>query len=201
MGLRDILVYSFSLILCSGCAVTKLLNSGSVNVKYTVSKAKFEGVLYEEKERLNNVSFSVRNLQHPRAYGKWNFNLKISPSIHLDRTTYQTGQYFTNPDTGNYEQMPNIKVQRLLSFANVKSTAHTPIGAFALSLGIGGNLSQLEKSTGQSTTRTGEARRIDFVFYRFLSKRFFVLLGPRYYKTDYESYVFAFRIGYFWGRI
>ena len=44
-------------------------------------------------------------------------------------------------------------------------------------------------------------RRIDFAYVAFFSKRFFFLMGPRYYREQYETFVFAMRLGYFWGDI
>lgn len=178
-----------------------LLNSGTVSVKYRVSEAKFDNVDYEAKERLTNPSFSIRNIQHPRKHGRWNINFKVTPSLHYDDTDYQTGKVSFNKETGRLEKLPIINIKRGITIANAKVTTHTPIGAFALSAGFGGTIYTMSDGAGLDTVKTREIRRLDLVWSGFLSKRLFVLAGPRYYKAGYESYVFAFRIGYFWGRI
>lgn len=182
------------------CAVFRLLNSGTTHVKYTVAKAKFDNITYENKQRLGDVSFSIRNVQHPKKYGKWAMNLRLSPSIHLDKTTYSTLEKYTN-ENGNYVTRPDIEVRRLMTLANIKATTHTPIGAFALSAGFGGGVIKKDDERGLDTITTREVRRIDFVYYGFFAKRFYFLMGPRYYKEENESYQFAFRLGYFWGKI
>ena len=187
--------------LISSCAVTRLLNSGTVNIKYRAVEATFEDEKYEISEHVTNPSFSIRNVQHPRAWGKWNLNLRLTPSLHYDDNTYQTGATFINTETGLEQTRPNINVRRGIILANLKTTLHTPIGAFALSGGFGGTMYRLDDGQGLNTIKTREIRRIDFAWYAFFTKRFFVLMGPRYYKAGYETYEFAFRIGYFWGRI
>jgi hypothetical protein len=88
----------------------------------------------------------------------------------------------------------------LAGFGNLKLILHTPIGAFAATGGFGGALSKFDKMNGSDYKRT-EIRKVDFVYYRFLTKRIFLLMGPRYYKEQYEQVTFAFRLGYFWGKI
>lgn len=179
----------------------ELLNSGTVSVKYRVSEATLDEVDYEAKERLTNPSFSIRNIQHPKAHGKWSANFKITPSLHYDDTDYQTGKTALNTETGITETLPNINIKRGIAIANAKLTTHTPIGAFALSAGFGGTVYKMTDGKGLDTIKTREVRRIDLVWSAFLSRRVFVLTGPRYYHAGYESYIFAFRIGYFWGKI
>lgn len=191
----------FITFLFSGCAITRLLNSGTVNIKFRDVKATFENDLYEISRHVSNPSFSVRNVQHPNAWGKWNLNLRLSPSIHYDDITYVTGATYLNPRTNVIETKPRVRVRRGIALANLKTTLHSPIGAFALAAGFGGTVYNLNDGQGLDTTKTREIRRVDLAWYAFLSKRFFVLMGPRYYKTDYETFEFAFRIGYFWGRI
>lgn len=185
----------------NSCAVTKLLNSGTVNIKYRAVKATFNNELYEISDRVTNPSISVRNVQHPKVWGRWNLNLRITPSIHYDDVTYQTGGTFVNPQNGQTELLPKINVRRGIALGNLKTTLHTPIGAFALAAGFGGTLYRLNDDRGLSTIKTREIRRADLAWYAFLTKHFFVLMGPRYYKTDYETFEFAFRIGYFWGKM
>ena len=191
-----ILTY-LSFLFCSGCS---LLNSGSFNLKYTKAKATFEGVTYENKEPLSNVSFSVRNVQHPKKYGKWNLNIRITPSIHYDKTRYGTLAQRTNSE-GQTENYPDLLFQRLSIMGNLAGSWHTPIGAFVLKAGFGGAFYNLDDGQGFDTFRTREIRKLDLAWVAFLSKKFFVLMGPRYYVEQFEQYTFAFRIGYFWGRI
>ena len=187
--------------LLNSCAILSLLNSGTANVKYTVSEATLnDGVKYEEVERISDPSFSIRNVQHPKTYGKWNVNLKVTPSLHYDDTTYQTGHTRFNKNKGREEELPNINIKRFMTLANLKLTGHTPIGAFALSGGFGGSVYKMDDGQGLNTIKTREMRKIDLAWYAFMSKHFFLLMGPRYYKAGYESYVFAFRIGYYWGK-
>jgi hypothetical protein len=190
-------IFAFIIVLTlNSCAITRLLNSGTVNIKYRVSEATFDGVTYEEKERLTDPSFSIRNVQHPKSHGRWNFNVRITPSIHYDDTTYGT---LAKKPTG--EAYPDINLKRFIGFANLKSTFHTPVGAFALSAGFGGTVYKLDDGQGLETIKTREIRRLDLAYYAFFSRKFFLLMGPRYYKAGHETYIFAFRLGYFWGRI
>lgn len=201
MYLVRLILFLFTLFLLGSCSSLSLLNSGTVSVKYRISEAKFDDVDYEAKERLTNPSFSIRNIQHPKKYGRWNMNFKITPSLHYDDTDYQSGFVSTNPDTGQLERLPIINIKRGITMANAKVTTHTPIGAFALSAGFGGTIYTMTDGAGLDTVKTREIRRIDFVWSAFLSKRIFVLTGPRFLTAGYESYEFAFRIGYFWGKI
>jgi len=183
------------LFLFSSCS---LLNSGTVHVKYTKFKAKVDDVTYENKKNLGDVSVSVRNVQHPKRHGKWALRFKLSPSIHFEKHTLGTLE--NHVVDGVVQRMPDIKVRRLAGFGNLKLILHTPIGAFAATGGFGGALSKFDKMNGSDYKRT-EIRKVDFVYYRFLTKRFFLLMGPRYYKEQYEQVTFAFRLGYFWGKI
>ena len=181
----------------SGCS---LLNSGTVHVKYTKFRTEVDGVTYENKKNLGDASISVKNVQHPKSHGKWDLNFTLRPSIHLEKHTLGTLATEFNTTTKAYETLPDIKMKRLSSFANLKLTLHTPIGAFITTGGFGGALSQFDMP-GDSDIRSSEIRKVDFVYLAFLSKRFFFLFGPRYYKEQYEQVTFALRIGYFWGRI
>ena len=184
----------------NSCALTSLLNSGTANIKYRASEAHIHGVAYEEDERVRSPSFSIRNVQHPKAWGKWNLNFKITPSLHLDNQTYVTGATYVD-DSGLTQPYPSLNIKRFITLANMKITTHTPIGAFALSGGFGGTVYKMDNGLWLNTVKTREIRRIDLSWYGFISKRFFVLMGPRYYRAGYETYEFAFRIGYFWGKI
>lgn len=183
------------------CAVFRLLNSGTANIKYRTSEATINGIKYEESDRVTSPSFSIRNVQHPKPYGKWNFNVRLSPSIHYDDQTYQTGKTYFNPVSGINEVFRPVRVRRGILLGNLKFTTHTPIGAFSLSGGFGGTVYNFDDGAGLQTTKTREIRRLDFVWYGFFTRRFFILAGPRYYNAGYETFEFAFRIGYFWGKM
>lgn len=167
-------------------------------MKYTQATAKFNGITYENKERIGNVSVSIRNVQHPRKWGRWNANIRLTPSIHLDRQLY--GTLHPHPDMPG-QVMPDVESTRLMGLGNLKITIHTPIGAFAMSGGFGGTVSKIDDGNGLNTTTTREVRKLDLAWYAFFAKRFFILMGPRYYKESYETYQFALRIGVFWGAI
>ena len=194
------LIHSFILVLvCSSLHSCGLINAGTTQIKYTRTEADFDGVKYENKEKLGDVSLSVRNVQHPSKYGKWNMNIRISPSIHADRFTYEAKQKTYDED--GVETTPgDIKIRRLKLFANAKLNTHTPIGAFVLTYGYGRAAFRLSDTEGLDTYRTVEIKKVDFSWVAFFAKRFFVMMGPRYYEESYESYVFAFRIGYMWGK-
>lgn len=198
--MKNLLLFSLFLFLPS-CAVTSLLNSGTVNIKYRAVEATFNEEKYEITRNVTNPSISIRNVQHPKSWGQWNFNLRLTPSIHYDDNTYSTGATFFNTTTGQTEVLPNINVKRGIILGNLKATIHSPLGAFTLSGGFGGTMYRLNDGQGLDTLKTREIRRVDLAWYAFLSKHFFVLMGPRYYKAGYETYEFAFRIGYFWGKI
>ncbi|MGB0455117.1 MAG: hypothetical protein ACPGJV_15515 [Bacteriovoracaceae bacterium] len=162
-------------------------------MKYTDTEATFNGVKYENIEKIKEVSVSIKNVQNPAKYGKWNFNIKLRPSIHFDRFTY------TPINESDRMDNPDVKIRRLSVFANLKATAHTPIGAFVLKGGYGRTGHRATDTDGLDTYRTREIRKLDLSWVMFASKHIFFMIGPRYYKEQYESYVFAFRIGYFWG--
>jgi hypothetical protein len=183
--------------LCSSCS---LLNSGSANLKYTVSRATIDGIQYENSDRLNQGSVSIKNVQHPAKYDRWNFNVGAKPSVHLDREIYGTLETRTDI-AGNVSYYPDLTITRLMGFGNLTLTQHTPAGQIALNLGFGGSLYRMTNHEGLETHKTREIRRIDLAWIAFFKDRFYIQLGPRYYREAYESYVFAFRIGYFWGAI
>ncbi len=191
--------FILSFYLLQGCSVLSLLNSGTVHVKYTISEATFNGVKYDKKTRLGDPSVSIRNVQHPRSFGNWNLNLKLTPSLHYDDTVYQTNVIRTNTLTGDVDNYPNIKIKRGILMGNTKLTAHTPVGAFSLSLGIGGTIYSMDDGPGSNATKARSIRKVDLAYTAFLSRRLFFLMGPRYYKASYETFVFAFRLGYYWG--
>jgi hypothetical protein len=176
-----------------------LINASTVQLKYTDTEATFKGVKYENKEKLGEVSISVRNVQHPAKHGAWNFNIRISPSVHFDRFVYGPIEK-TYDDNGNDTTPGDVKVRRLKMFGNLKANFHTPIGAFVATYGYGRAAYRQTDQEGLDTYRTREIKKIDFSWIGFFSRRFFVMMGPRYYEESYESYVFAFRIGYMFGK-
>ena len=175
-----------------------MFNSGNVHIKYSTSKAKFNGIEYENQKRLGDVSVSVKKIQHPTAYGKWNFNIGLSPSIHFNRQRYSTSQTYVNTDS-EVVKYGDIQVKRGLVFANIGATTHTPIGQFVIKAGFGGEIYEKRGEFGYNTVKTREIRKIDFNYIGFFADRFFVLMGPRYLVNSYEHFIFAFRIGFFWG--
>lgn len=191
-----VLTFSLFTFLISSCSV---FNSGSVNLKYNTFRTTVDGVTYANKRRVSDVSFSVRNVQHPKRHGRWGLNLKPSPSIHYERHTIGTLATARNED-GELEQLPDLDVRRLSLLGSLKLTLHTPIGAFAASAGYGRALSKL-KSSQMNEYEHQEIRKFDFVWYKFISKRFFVLFGPRYYKSDYDQVTVALRLGFYWDKI
>ncbi len=197
MDLAKYLALVLILLICSSCSI---FNSGTLHLKYSISDAKFDGVKYKNSKRLSDVSFSIRKVQHPKAYGKWNINLKLSPSIHFDKTEFTTSESFINND-GFVEKHPDIMLKRLSGFGNLKLSTHTPVGAFVLTAGFGGSFYKLSSSNGLETLKTREIRKLDLAYVGFLTKRIFILAGPRYYKDSFEQYIFAFRIGYFWSDV
>jgi len=199
MSLKS-LIFQILIITCfSSCGALKLLNSGTANIKYRVSEARIEGNNYREVERFSNPSISVRNVQHPRKHGRWNVNFRMTPSFHYNDIDYESGGTIFN-EAGNRVSLPNLNVKNLIGMGNAKLTLHTPIGAFALSLGFGGAISKLDNGSSLNTIQTREVRKIDLAWSAFFARRFFILAGPRYYKTDYEIFSFAFRLGFFWGK-
>lgn len=186
------------LLMISGLSSCGLINSSTVQIKYTDTEANFGGVKYENKEKLGDVSISVRNVQHPSKHGNWNFNVRINPSIHFDRFTYEAKEKTYAPD--GYETTPgDIKIRRVPVFANAKANFHTPIGAFVFTYGYGRAIFRLTDTEGLDTYRTREVKKIDFSWVAFFSKRMFIMMGPRYYDEAYESYVFQVRLGLMWG--
>ncbi|HAZ14990.1 MAG: hypothetical protein A2X86_17725 [Bdellovibrionales bacterium GWA2_49_15] len=199
MALRPFASLIFALLALSSISCS-LLNSGTATVKYTEADATFNGVRYENAEKLKDVSFTVKTIQHPSRYRLWNLNFRINPSIHLDRTTFITDETFTNQQ-GEQEVYPTLYMTRLMGFANFKANMHTPIGGFVLAAGFGGSVYRLTDNAGLDTMKTREVRKLDFAYVAFLSRRFFIHIGPRYIREAYEQYIFAIRLGIFWDRL
>lgn len=177
-----------------------LINSGNVNIKYTTSNVKFQGIKYENKNNIKDVSISLKNVQHPQRWGKWNFNMRILPSIHYDSTDFTTAQTYADAE-GNQVSYPEIQYKRLMTFANLGFNFHTPIGGFILSGGYGIAAYHKTDNAGLDTYRTRDIRKADLAYIGFLSKRIFVYVGPRYLKESYEEFIFAFRLGWYWGKV
>ncbi len=191
----------FSLAGLSSCAPLSIFNSGTVHVKYIKSKAEFYGAKYRERVKFRDPSASIRNVQHPKVFGDWDLNLRITPSIHYDDITYESeASIGINRAGGGIDRYPLINIKRGILLGNAKLTAHVPIGAFALSLGFGGSLYKINGGDIDSL-KTREVRKVDFTYMAFFSERFFLLLGPRYYLSGNETLSFALRLGYFWGDI
>lgn len=186
------------LLSLTSCSSAKLLNAGTVHVKYTVSRASFDGQQYENKNRLGNISGSIRNVQHPNGK-RWDANFRLTPSIHFSNTDYQSGGTRISPLTGILETLPEINVKRLSGLGNLKLTFHTPIGQFSLNGGFGGTVYKLKERGYYETIKTSEIRKIDLAYTGFFTKRFFAMIGPRYFNDGNEQYVFSARLGYFWG--
>ena len=193
MNINLVIIFPF-IFLFSSCG---LLNSGSVNVKYTSFKVEYQDVTYENEKNLSNLSISVRNLEHASKVGKWNFTTKVSPSFHYEQHTIGTLE--NRVINGVTEQYPDLKLKRLAAFANLKFTFHTPFGAFQATAGFGGATQNIV-GDGKDKYSTTEIRKVDFVYYKFLTRRIFILFGPRYYRDQYEQVTVAFRLGWFWGR-
>ena len=201
MKYQKLILLIFILAGLTSCSSSDLiLNSGTVHVKYTVSKATFNGQLYENKTRLGSVSGSIRNVQHPIGK-KWDASFKILPSIHFSNTTYQSGGTRYNNQSGVIEALPDINIKRLSTLGSLKLNFHTPIGQFSLTGGFGGTLYKLKEMGTYETVKTSEIRKLGLAYTGFLTKRFFLMIGPRYFNDGNEQYVFAVRLGYFWGKV
>lgn len=185
------------LALLQSCAI---FNSGTLHVKYTRSKAKFDGVSYQNKERFRSLSFSIRNVQHPSLYAPWAVSVSLDPSVHLDRQLYGTLATTTDA-SGRTTQLPDIEIRRLSAFSNLKIVGHTPIGQFALSGGYGLGATRYDDNGALQSLRARSIRKLDLAYIGFFANRFFFMMGPRYYRTYREEYIFALRVGMFWGPI
>jgi hypothetical protein len=181
--------------LSSGCAI---FNSGTVHLKYSKVKVQFDDVNYQNKERWSDVSFSVRNIQHPSLFQGWATNISIDPSIHYDRQLFRSDETFINAQ-GVEQNYQDIMIRRLSAFANGKLVTHTGIGQFALSAGYGVGASRYEGHYSLKTIRMVEMRKIDLAYIGFVTDRVFFMMGPRYYREKRDEYILAIRIGYFWG--
>ncbi len=162
-------------------------------MKYNDVDAGIEGNNYELKEKLGNVSASIRQVEHPKGLRRWDYLVKLSPSIHLDRFNFE-------PTTSANTDF-NLKYRRLSALGNLKVGFFTPIGQFIFTAGFGGGLYSLDDGQGLDTIKTREVRKFDLAYNVFLSDRVFLMMGPRYYKTAFEQYTFIFRVGYFWGDV
>lgn len=196
MLIRLLILISFA-VFASSCS---LLNSGTATIKYSETRATFNKRDYRNKENLGDLSVSVKNLQHPKAHDKYDLNLRFSPSIHLDKTELVTSEKRLLP-SGIYTDYPEITIRRLSVFINLKLTGHTPMGQFVATAGQGLAGFHARDGQGLDTRRTRNITKFELVYVGFFSKRFFFLTGPRYYNDGNHQYVWAARLGLFWGRI
>lgn len=164
-------------------------------MKYSDIDAGVEGNRYELKKKLGNVSASIRQMPHPKAYREWDYLVKLSPSIHLDRFDFQAG---ASTSSGLHH---DLKYRRLSALGNLKIGFFSPAGQLILTAGFGGGIYTLDDDMGLKTTKTKEVRKFDISYTAFISDRVFLMMGPRYYKASFEQYTFIFRIGYFWGEL
>ena len=149
---------------------------------------------------LSDISVSVRNIQHPKGFKKWDVNLRFTPSIHFDKTDLFTEER-RELSPGVFTDFPDITIERIAAFINLKLTTHTPIGQFVATAGRGIAGFRARDDESLNTKRTRGITKFEIVYVGFLSRRFFVLTGPRYYNDGNEQFVWAFRFGYFWGDI
>lgn len=178
-----------------GCA---LFNSGTTHLKYTASDTKFGEVHYENKEKIGDISFSIRNIEHPERYGRWNSTLRLRPSIHLDKENYRPKKN-QRDKIENFDELPDIRIRRFLAFGDLRGSLHTPAGAFVLSLGVGGVLSERRDNGDLNYLKTQKATKIDLAWIAFITRRLFFMTGPRYYNEEYEQFIWSVRLGLFWG--
>lgn len=182
------------LVLVFICSTScSIFNAGTVHLKYSDIDAGIEGNNYELREKLGNVSASIRQVEHPKGLREWDYLVKLSPSIHLDRFNFDS----SSAD----KSTPDLKYRRLSALGNLKVEFFTPGGQFVFTAGFGGGIYSLDDNQGLNTLKTREVRKFDFAYNVFLSDRVFLMMGPRYYKTAFEQYTFIFRIGYFWGEV
>ncbi|PIK15393.1 hypothetical protein [Halobacteriovorax sp. JY17] len=184
------------LLLNSSCSI---FNAGTAHLKYSDIDAGLEGNKYELKEKLGSISASIRQLEHPKGYRSWDYIVKLSPSIHLDRFEFQAGVAATSPTTTT--NVYDLKYRRLSGLGNLKIEFFTPGGQLVFTAGFGGAIYRLDDGHGLKTTKTREVRKFDIAYSVFLTDRIFLMMGPRYYKTAFEQYTFTFRVGYFWGDV
>ena len=177
-----------------------LLNSGTATIKYSETRATFEGRSYRNKESLGDLSASIKNIQHPTVFGDWDLNLRFSPSIHLDKTELITKERRLLP-SGIYTDFPDITIRRLSAFINLKLSGHTPIGQFVATAGRGIAGFHARDGMGLDTRRTRGISKLELVYIAFFAKRFFFLTGPRYYNDGNDQLVWAVRLGIFWGSV
>ncbi|ATH07605.1 hypothetical protein BIY24_06490 [Halobacteriovorax marinus] len=191
-----IILFIFIFIINCSCSI---FNAGTVHLKYSDIDAGLEGNKYELKKKLGNISASVRQLEHPSFYRRWDYLVKLSPSIHFDRFNFQAGAATISPNS--VRPATELKYRRLSALGNVKVGFFTPIGQFVFTAGFGGGIYSMEDNHDLKTIRTREVRKFDLAYNAFLTERVFLMMGPRYYKTAFEQYTFIFRIGYYWGDV
>ena len=158
----------FTMILLSSSSCS-IFNSATVHVKYTDVRAEIDDVDYENIEKFGNISSSIRRVQHPKQYDKWDINFSLSPTIHFDR------QLFHPVGVTEEDDVPDLTKSRLSILGNLKLTTHTPIGAFVLTGGYGQSFLKLSKDTGTESYRSTQIRRLDFVYLGFFARRFYTL--------------------------
>ena len=181
----------FLLPLVSSCSI---FNAGTIHLKYSDIDAGLEGNKYELKKKLGSVSASIRQLEHPKGLRSWDYIVKLSPSLHLDRFMFQAGNTAVT-------EVHDLKYRRLSGLGNLKIAFFTPGGQLVFTGGFGGAIYSLNDGHGLNTLKTREVRKFDIAYSAFLTERLFLMMGPRYYKTAFEQYTFTFRIGYYWGDV
>lgn len=182
-------------VLSSSCGI---FNAGTVSSKYNEVRATFDGRSYRNRKSLSSVSLSIRGIQHPYKFKNWSGNFRLSPSLHFDRTVLESTETVTLPNGSEYIP-PRIKIKRLSTLGNIKYNWHTPIGQFVATAGYGLALFKADDDLGLDTFRTREIAKLDFIYIGFLSRRVFILTGPRFFYDQLSHFSIAFRLGYFWG--
>lgn len=198
MKVSKVLLIVFVIAFFVSCSQVKKINSGTMQVKHNSSTGSFGGNLYENKRTWRDISASIRKIHHYTQRKDWDLRFKISPSLHLDSMRFQTQATRQLPN-GQRATLPELDYTRLAMLGNFKLYTDTPFGQLSYTLGMGPGVYHLTDGEALDTVRLRSVIKMDLAYSFFVTKRIFVLVGPRiYFEEGVEIIQQAFRIGYFW---
>lgn len=189
-----------------GSSSCGLLNSVNISTRYSIPVENYNEVNYEE-EKISQKNFfkvpsiSVKNVSHPSFYKKWDFDKKISPSLHFEKHSLTTNTKRYNPKTNSLEKYPKLKIYRFSALMNSKIFAHTPVGAFYLVVGPGATIYKADDGETINTIKGTDILKYEVSYVGFFKKRFYINLSARLFDSHLSMASAAVKIGYYFSDV
>jgi hypothetical protein len=190
----------FLFLLFSSCG---LVNTANVSLRSAQTADPVQGRQYQAKNIPSTMAITVKGVEHPNRYKKWDLGWRWRPSIHLEKAKLVTNEQRRNLDSGAWESYPPLRLRNFMTYANLELATYTPIGSFVLSLGHGVKHQQLidGQTINQRITVNGskwELAHLLFFRPRWYSHFSYRLLTA-HSTTDTRSV--ALKIGYYFEKL